>query len=670
MLKACGSIGAKDKGEQIHDMVAKQGLFGADVVLCTALVDIYAKCGALRKAQKVFDELSVKDPISWFALIVGYAAHSKSKQALDCFEKMQGEGLSPDALTYVCILKACGYLRAANKGAKIHDMIAKQGLLGNNVVLGTSLLDMYAKCDALAKAQEVDGSDTRMLGFDRKLKAMVEVATGDDLQGLASKRKPARVSGSKQFSSASCFNPFASSKPAFALPEDYHHFVDSGFAADTNSRFCPTNRHVDAFTSQLHGKQTHEAGESSRPPQLDDDIFRTQLVAAVTMFSQVMQNPRFLAFLQPPLPSQQVGSQEHKPELVRAQTQANNGTPLAIKDYGMEHNRWQVKQRLFDGEAHASPASTPGLVAVKNNQFNLDRYSNFRLQNPGLNIGSPAQRFCFPATSCRYDSSLGLLTKKFINLLKEADDGMLDLNKAASLLHVQKRRIYDITNVLEGVGVIEKKLKNRVCWKGVDPASAVKMCKATMIQAELERMYTEERLVDSRIREVREALKIMSEDATSKQWLYVTEDDIKSLPCFQNETLIAIKAPHGTTLEVPDPNEAMEYPQKRYQIFLQSATGPIDVYLVSQFEEKIEGLNAAEISPRVPHESTVRDTYMSQDKMLEIHNRQPLLSNVLNEEETASGILRIVPSDSNGDYWLISDEGVGVTDMWRSECIL
>ncbi|MCO5570962.1 hypothetical protein L7F22_024692 [Adiantum nelumboides] len=431
---------------------------------------------------------------------------------------------------------------------------------------------------------------------------MVEVATGDDLQGLASKRKPVRVSGSKQFSSASCFNPFASSKPAFALPEDYHHFVDSGFAADTNSRFR-TNRHVDAFTSQLH---------------------------------------------------------------------ANNGTPLAIKDYGMEHNRWQVNQRLFDGEAHASLASTPGLVAVKNNQFNLDRCSNFRLQTPGLNIGSPAQRFCFPATSCRYDSSLGLLTKKFINLLKEADDGMLDLNKAASLLHVQKRRIYDITNVLEGIGVIEKKLKNRVCWKGVDPASAVKICKATIIQAELERMYTEERLVDSRIKEVREALKIMSDDATSKQWLYVTEDDIKSLPCFQNETLIAIKAPHGTTLEVPDPNEAMEYPQKRYQIFLQSATGPIDVYLVSQFEEKVEGLNAAEISPRVPHESIVRDTYMSQDKMLEIHNSQSVPSNVLNEEDTASGILRIVPSDSNGDadYWLISDEGVGVTDMWRSECIL
>ncbi|MCO5576604.1 hypothetical protein L7F22_030419 [Adiantum nelumboides] len=73
--------------------------------------------------------------------------------------------------------------------------------------------------------------------------------------------------------------------------------------------------------STSQGKRTHEVGKSSRPPQLDDDIFRTQLVAAVTMFSQVMQIPRFLAFLQPPLPSQQVGSLYHiqKPDRVPTQ---------------------------------------------------------------------------------------------------------------------------------------------------------------------------------------------------------------------------------------------------------------------------------------------------------------------------------------------------------------
>ncbi|KAI5008774.1 hypothetical protein ZWY2020_009822 [Hordeum vulgare] len=65
-------------------------------------------------------------------------------------------------------------------------------------------------------------------------------------------------------------------------------------------------------------------------------------------------------------------------------------------------------------------------------------------------------------------SLYGLLTKKFINMLKGAEDGSLDLNKAVEIVEVQKRRIYDITNVLEGVDLIEKGLKNMIRWKGFD----------------------------------------------------------------------------------------------------------------------------------------------------------------------------------------------------------
>ena len=64
--------------------------------------------------------------------------------------------------------------------------------------------------------------------------------------------------------------------------------------------------------------------------------------------------------------------------------------------------------------------------------------------------------------TCRYDSSLGLLTKKFTALIQSAPEGVLDLNAAATMLGVQKRRIYDITNVLEGIGIIEKRSKNNI----------------------------------------------------------------------------------------------------------------------------------------------------------------------------------------------------------------
>lgn len=67
--------------------------------------------------------------------------------------------------------------------------------------------------------------------------------------------------------------------------------------------------------------------------------------------------------------------------------------------------------------------------------------------------------------NCRYDNSLGLLTRKFVQLLRSSSSGVLDLNLAAEELGVQKRRIYDITNVLEGIGLIEKQSKNNVRWK-------------------------------------------------------------------------------------------------------------------------------------------------------------------------------------------------------------
>uniref|UniRef100_A0AAY4E0U3 E2F/DP family winged-helix DNA-binding domain-containing protein n=3 Tax=Denticeps clupeoides TaxID=299321 RepID=A0AAY4E0U3_9TELE len=69
-----------------------------------------------------------------------------------------------------------------------------------------------------------------------------------------------------------------------------------------------------------------------------------------------------------------------------------------------------------------------------------------------------------PPEKTRYDTSLGLLTKKFCQLLAQSSDGVLDLNQAAEILQVQKRRLYDITNVLEGVHLIKKKSKNNIQW--------------------------------------------------------------------------------------------------------------------------------------------------------------------------------------------------------------
>ena len=76
------------------------------------------------------------------------------------------------------------------------------------------------------------------------------------------------------------------------------------------------------------------------------------------------------------------------------------------------------------------------------------------------------QSFSILGKRTRQENGLVELTKKFIQLLKEAPEQCVDLNDAVTKLNVQKRRIYDITNVLEGIGLIVKHKKNKIKWNG------------------------------------------------------------------------------------------------------------------------------------------------------------------------------------------------------------
>nr|XP_056718630.1 transcription factor E2F4 [Euleptes europaea] len=181
----------------------------------------------------------------------------------------------------------------------------------------------------------------------------------------------------------------------------------------------------------------------------------------------------------------------------------------------------------------------------------------------------------------RHEKSLGLLTTKFVSLLQEAKDGVLDLKLAADTLAVrQKRRIYDITNVLEGIGLIEKKSKNSIQWKGVGPGCNTREIAHKLIElkAEIEDLEQRERELEQQKMWVQQSIRNVSDDVQNNRLAYVTDEDL--CKCFAGDTLLAIRAPSGTQLEVPVP-EGLNG-QKKYQIHLKSTSGPIDVLLVNK----------------------------------------------------------------------------------------
>eukprot|EP00250_Pteridium_aquilinum_P013618 c21461_g1_i1 orf=1-507(-) len=116
---------------------------------------MYAKCGSLTRAQEAFDGLPLRDIVSWTILMAGYNDHGCGEKALECFDRMQHEGILPNAFAMACSLKACGSILALDKGREIHTEIERWGLLERDVFVGSSLIDMYTKCGFLGTAQVV-----------------------------------------------------------------------------------------------------------------------------------------------------------------------------------------------------------------------------------------------------------------------------------------------------------------------------------------------------------------------------------------------------------------------------------------------------------------------------------------------------------------------------------
>jgi pentatricopeptide repeat protein len=129
MLKACGGLGALHKGMQIHDEVSRRPCLEKDMSLQTAVIYMYAKCGMLDRAREVLESLPFRDIVCWAALISGYADQRQGHKAIDCFGRMQSEGVSLDKVTFLCILSACSRsgLHAEAEDV-LRDMVSHYGL--------------------------------------------------------------------------------------------------------------------------------------------------------------------------------------------------------------------------------------------------------------------------------------------------------------------------------------------------------------------------------------------------------------------------------------------------------------------------------------------------------------------------------------------------------------
>ncbi|XP_018599339.1 transcription factor E2F6 isoform X2 [Scleropages formosus] len=184
----------------------------------------------------------------------------------------------------------------------------------------------------------------------------------------------------------------------------------------------------------------------------------------------------------------------------------------------------------------------------------------------------------------RCDVSLGRLTKRFMELVHAAPDGILDLNEAARQLGARKRRVYDVTNVLSGIQLIKKRSTSQVQWVGSGQGNELCNQWEKRLKEELLNLTAMEEALDELIKDCAHQLFSLTDHKDNADLAYVTHDDICRIKAFQDQVVIAIRAPEGTKLEVPAPKE------DSIQIRLKSTRGPIKV-LLSETDGPCRGRN-------------------------------------------------------------------------------
>ncbi len=153
VIKACAGLGRLEDGRLIHEQLIQSGC-ESNVFLGNSLVDMYAKCGSIEDAWRVFNKMPSQDVVTWTSMILGHVKCGQGQKALELFQQMQQESVQPNSITFVGVLNACAIVAALEEGRRVHQQIIECGW-DSNVFVANSLIDMYAKCGSIEDASRV-----------------------------------------------------------------------------------------------------------------------------------------------------------------------------------------------------------------------------------------------------------------------------------------------------------------------------------------------------------------------------------------------------------------------------------------------------------------------------------------------------------------------------------
>lgn len=151
LVTACRNFGALNHGRQIHSYIVCIGLHKKAIV-CNALIDMYAKCGSMNEANRVFNQIPEKDVISWTSMIVGHAINGEGKEAVFAFQQMRASGVEPNGITFIGILSACDHAGLVESGQDIYEIMCKEYSIEPEIEHCGCMVDILSRAGLLDEA--------------------------------------------------------------------------------------------------------------------------------------------------------------------------------------------------------------------------------------------------------------------------------------------------------------------------------------------------------------------------------------------------------------------------------------------------------------------------------------------------------------------------------------
>ncbi|XP_068655209.1 pentatricopeptide repeat-containing protein At5g04780, mitochondrial-like [Aristolochia californica] len=153
IASACADAGTLEQGRQIHATIEKCGP-KSDVVLTSAIIDMYSKCGSIQDAQAIFDRTADRNIVLWTSIINGCALHGQVSDAIRLFELMLKESIMPNEVSFVGVLSACAHSGLVEEGQKYFKSMQENYGIIPGVEHLTCMVDLFGRAGQLQEAKD------------------------------------------------------------------------------------------------------------------------------------------------------------------------------------------------------------------------------------------------------------------------------------------------------------------------------------------------------------------------------------------------------------------------------------------------------------------------------------------------------------------------------------